>query len=99
MAGIYLIAHTNSCGRRRQILAEGAYVVRQRAISRGDDFEGWHLARLMRDAATPFEVATAETPISEVAPSIATARTCGRLVAESASPPALVAETLALIVP
>ena len=60
MAGIYLIAHTNSCERRRRILAEDGYVVRQRAISRGDDFEGWHLARLMRDAATPFEVTTAE---------------------------------------
>jgi hypothetical protein len=60
MAGIYLIAHTNSFERRRRILAEDAYVVRQRAIRRGDDFEGWHLSRLMRDAATPFEVTTAE---------------------------------------
>jgi len=46
--------------RRRRILAEDARVVRQRAIRRGDDFEGWHLSRLMRDAATPFEVTTAE---------------------------------------
>ena len=45
--------------RRRRILAEDARVVRQ-AIRRGDDFEGWHLSRLMRDAATPFEVTTAE---------------------------------------
>jgi hypothetical protein len=60
MAGIYLIAHTNSFERRRRILAEDAYVVRQRAIRRGNDLEGWHLSRLMRDAATPFEVSTAE---------------------------------------
>ena len=60
MAGIYLIAHINSFERRRRILAEDAYVVRQRAIRRGNDFEGWHLSRLMRDAATPFEVTTAE---------------------------------------
>ena len=60
MAGIYLIAHTNSFERRRRILAEDAHVVRQRAVRRGDDFEGWHLSRLMRDAATPFEVTTAE---------------------------------------
>src|SRR6266566_4947549 len=46
--------------RRRRILAEDARVVRQRAIRRGDDFEGWHLSRLMRDAATPFEVTAAE---------------------------------------
>ena len=60
MVGIYLIAHSNSFERRRRNLAEDAYVVRQRAIRRGDDFEGWHLSRLMRDAATPFEVTTAE---------------------------------------
>jgi len=60
MAGIYLIAHINSFDRRRRILAEDAYVVRQRTIRRGNDFEGWHLSRLMRDAATPFEVTTAE---------------------------------------
>ncbi len=60
MAGIYLIAHTNSLERRRRILAEDAYVVRQRVIRRGDDLEGWHLSQLMRDAATPFEVTTAE---------------------------------------
>jgi hypothetical protein len=60
MAGIYLIARTNSFERRRRILAADAYVVRQRAIHRGDDFEGWHLSRLMRDAATPFDVTTAE---------------------------------------
>src|SRR5258705_13323009 len=53
-------AHTNRFGRRRRILAEDAYVVRQRAIRRGNDLEGWHLSRLMRDAATPFEVTTAE---------------------------------------
>jgi hypothetical protein len=60
MAGIYLISPTNIYERRRRILAEDAYVVRQRAISRGDDFEGWHLSRLMRDATTLFEVTTAE---------------------------------------
>ncbi len=60
MAGIYLIAHTNSLERRRRILAEDAYVVRQRVIRRGDDLEGRHLSQLMRDAATPFEVTTAE---------------------------------------
>ena len=60
MAGICLIANTNSSERRRRILAEDAYLVRQRAIHRGDDIEGWRLSRLMRDAATPFEVATAE---------------------------------------
>jgi len=46
MAGIYLIAHTNSFEGRRRILAEDAYVVRQRAIRRGNDLEGWHLSRL-----------------------------------------------------
>ena len=60
MAGICLIAHTNSSERRRRILAEYAYRVRQRAIRRGDDIDGWRLSRLMRDAATPFEVTTAE---------------------------------------
>jgi hypothetical protein len=89
MAGIYLIAHIN-------ILAEDAYVVRQRAIRGGNDFEGWHLARLMRDAATPFEVATAERQYQRWLRASPRRR---RAVAESASPPALVAETLALIVP
>jgi hypothetical protein len=60
MAGICLTAHVNSLKRRRRILAEDAYVVRQRAIRRGNDLEGWHLSRLMRDAATPFEVTAAE---------------------------------------
>ena len=49
MAGIYLISPTNIYDRRRRILAEDAYVVRQRAIRRGDDFEGWQLSRSMRD--------------------------------------------------
>ena len=60
MAGIYLISPTNIYDRRRRILAEDAHVVRQRAIRRGDDFEGWQLSRSMRDATTLFEVAMAE---------------------------------------
>ena len=35
MAGIYLIAHINSFERRRRILAEDAYVVRQMTLKDG----------------------------------------------------------------
>lgn len=86
MAGIYLIAHTNSLERRRRILAEDAYVVRQRAIRRGNDFEGWHLSRLMRDAATPFEVTTAERQYQRW---LRTPRHRGRSVAQSRNQRAL----------
>jgi hypothetical protein len=60
MAGIFSISHLNIDERRRRRLVQNAYVVRQQSIRRGDDFEGWRLARLMRDAATLFQMTTAE---------------------------------------
>lgn len=47
-------------GQRCRILSVAAHVVRERATRNGDDFEGWRLARLMREAETDAQVSLAE---------------------------------------
>jgi hypothetical protein len=41
-------------------LNDAAHVVRERATQHGDDFEGWRLSRLMREAETDAQVNFAE---------------------------------------
>ena len=45
---------------RCRILSVAAHVVRDRATRNGDDFEGWRLSRLMREADTDAQVNFAE---------------------------------------
>jgi hypothetical protein len=49
-----------SFGERCRILSNAAHVVRERATQNGDDFEGWRLSRLMREAETYAQVSFAE---------------------------------------
>ena len=49
-----------SFGLRCRALDTAAHGVRQRAIRKGDDLDGWRLARLMRDADTDTQINVAE---------------------------------------
>ena len=49
-----------SFGERCRILSNAAHVVRERATQNGDDFAGWRLSRLMREAQTDAQVNFAE---------------------------------------
>ena len=49
-----------SFGQRCHNLNVAAVVVRERAVMRGYDLDGWRLARLMRDASTDAQVNVAE---------------------------------------
>ncbi|SHN83947.1 hypothetical protein [Bradyrhizobium erythrophlei] len=50
-----------SCFNERcRILSAAAHVVRQSATRNGDDFDGWRLSRLMREAETDAQVNFAE---------------------------------------
>jgi hypothetical protein len=60
MISRFMSSRMNIDDRRLRVLHDAAYGVRQRAISRGDDLEGWRLARLMRDAETRYQLVVAE---------------------------------------
>jgi hypothetical protein len=47
-------------GHRCFLLSEASHAVRQRSILSGDDFKGWRLSQLMRDANTCTQVDLAE---------------------------------------
>jgi hypothetical protein len=49
-----------SFGQRCRTLDAAAHTVRQQAIRKGSDLDGWRLARLMRDAGTDAQVNLAE---------------------------------------
>lgn len=49
-----------SFGQRCHNLNTAAVAVRERAVARGYDLDGWRLARLMRDASTDAQVNVAE---------------------------------------
>jgi hypothetical protein len=49
-----------SFGQRCHDLNIAAVAVRERAVMRGCDLDGWRLARLMRDASTDAQVNVAE---------------------------------------
>ena len=49
-----------SFGQRCHNLNLAAVAVRERAVMRGCDLDGWQLARLMRDASTDAQVNVAE---------------------------------------